>query len=262
MRYFLHLSYDGTDYSGWQRQKNTDNTIQEKLEVIISMVLGKQTTINGCGRTDAGVHASQYIAHMDVEEELPKSFCSIVNFHLPKEIVLHDNFLVKDDQHARYDAIKRSYEYYMIMERDPFLSRYMTYYGDKYLRLDLLKEAIEITKNYTDFGKMCKQPDKNKHNICHIYESGVSWSYDKNRIRIILTADRFLRGMVRIIVAKALDVASKKLSIKEYQAHLDGSKPRKFQDMAYPQGLYLSKIEYPYFEIKNNSFLRQEFLMD
>jgi tRNA pseudouridine38-40 synthase len=176
---------------------------------------------------------------------------------LPPQIVVHQIFLVNDNQHARYDATQREYKYFITMVRDPYLAKYTAYYGDKNIDMAKLEKAVKLIKSCTDFTNMCKQPDKNKHNVCTIFESKLDISRDKNLIKISLSANRFLRGMVRILMAKAIDCATSKITLDDFQLYLNNKIPRKFKDMAYPQGLYLSRIKYPYLDNDNASIMEK-----
>lgn len=247
----MHLSYNGFSFSGWQRQTNTFQTIQQALETQLSRLLKDKITLIGCGRTDAGVHASQYFAHFDHNHTLPEYSVFKLNQELSDDIVIHDIIPVEKHHHARYDATLRKYAYYISLRPDPFLSRYTAYYGNKKIDIDLLSEAINMISNYNDFTNMCRQPKNNDHCLCFIYESSVATADNKPLIKITLSANRFLKGMVRILVAKALDYATSNLSLSEYESILSNKSVRKFKNMAYPQGLYLTKIVYPYMELEH-----------
>lgn len=245
MKYFLHLSYDGTHYSGWQRQENTPKTVQETIEYAFSKILGEKISIYGCGRTDAGVHADDFYAHFDYEGSIPKKLISILTFQLPTDIAIKACIPVDNHRHTRYDATSRTYHYQIHFHSDPFINRYSTIIQDKTIDVALLEKCVHMLHNYTDYQMLCKQPDKHKSTICHIHEARVE-SIENHHIKIIISANRFLRGMVRIIVQQCLDVASGEIDIAHFQKLLEGTEARKYQNTAPPQGLHLMKVEYPY----------------
>ena len=255
MRYFLHLAYQGGQYSGWQRQQNA-LAIQQVIEEKLSAVLKHPMIIHGCGRTDAGVHALQYFAHFDFPHLIDKEFITRININLPDDIAIYDCFQVDDKAHAQYDATKRTYDYYLHTSKNPLLSNLSAYYGVE--NVDFLKiiDAVQILKNTKDFRSLCKKPDLYKHTECTIYEISFI-KLDEHQYKLTITSNRFLRGMIRYMVARLLDIGLHKLSLDEFETTLSNLQEFswKHQTKAFPQGLYLTKIEYPYVSfatVKNN----------
>ena len=149
MRYFIRLSYNGKNYKGWQRQPKAPS-VQEEIENALSLLLRTEIAIVGAGRTDTGVHARDYFAHFDLDTPLPENLVNKLNSFLPKEIVIKDIFPVKDDAHARFDALSRTYQYFISLEKDPFLYE-QHYYVHQSLDLIQMNKACEILLRYSDF---------------------------------------------------------------------------------------------------------------
>jgi tRNA pseudouridine38-40 synthase len=261
MRYLLHLAYDGGSYSGWQRQINTENTVQERVEDAISRILKEKVSVVGCGRTDAGVHSSQYIAHIDVQSELPVDFIMICNHLLPENVSFFEIINVPDKWHSRYDAIGRKYDYFMHLDKDPFLSSRSAYYPLEGLNFDAMESAICMLIGKHDFGSLCLQPLKHNHTFCHIERANIKISKNGRRVHFEFVSDRFLRGMIRILVAKLIEVGTESIDVEKFEKYLQRKEVREHKNMAYPQGLYLSGIKYPGLSLKNRSdgFLQLKF---
>ncbi len=245
MRYLLHLAYDGFSFSGWQRQINTDNTVQQILEDTLSEITGIEITTIGCGRTDAGVHAAQYIAHFDFPEQLSKDFVLICNHRLPPTIAVFDCIQVGENWHARYAAIERHYDYFLHLDKDPYLEGRSAYYPDLRLNILAIHDAISLLIGLRDFRNLCLQPDKHNHTLCHVKRAQLTTSTDGRRLQFHFAANRFLRGMIRILVAKLIDVGIGKITVDTFREYIELKQEREHNDMAYPQGLYLSKVIYP-----------------
>ena len=250
MIHFLHIGYDGTNYRGWQFQKNV-RSIQETIEQSLKKIFKKEIIVFGCGRTDAGVHASQYVLHIDID---PVDFDLKVrlNHNLPKDIVVYDVLEMRSNQHARFDATSRTYDYFIHLYDDPFLNRVSSQYNLKYLgslNYDLMREACDLIANCENFIGFCKQPDLYEHTICHITEAKLFVNEQDGRIRFSITANRFLRGMIRLIVAYLLKVGSGVMTLEEFKLLMDNKLEVADRSSAFPNGLYLSKIEYPYLKL-------------
>lgn len=243
-RYFIQLSYKGTNYHGWQIQPNAV-TVQELLIKAFSTILQEQIEITGAGRTDTGVHAINYIAHFDSnhnELDQNNDFLYKINSFLPKDIVIHWIKKVNHDAHARFDAIKRTYKYYIHQEKDPFLIDTSYFYKHK-LDMDLMNEAAKILFEYTDFTSFSKLHTDVKTNNCKIIKA--EWIKKDHKIIFTITADRFLRNMVRAIVGTLMDVGRKKISLKEFKAIIE-NKNRSDAGVSVPaHGLFLTEIVYP-----------------
>lgn len=248
MRYFLHIGYNGFNYRGWQRQHEV-LSIQEVLETNLSKLLKTPITCLGCGRTDAQVHASQYFFHMDVDKEWDFDLLFRLNKMLSEDIAIFEIIPMEGYPHAQLDAIKRTYDYFIHTYKDPFLSGLSSYYPLKDPNLSKMKEATNLLLKYKDFGAFCKSPDKNPSNICDV-TSAILFS-DKNgdRLRFQISSNRFLKGMVRIIIKKIMEVGTDELSLDEFESYLALKKIPLKTVPAYPQGLYLSKVTYPFLDI-------------
>lgn len=254
MRYFIHLAYQGTNYSGWQRQ-STARSVQEVIEDAISRVLKKKLFIHGCGRTDAGVHASQYFAHVDISDEIDFDFVQRLNLVLPDDIAFYHLLPVSDDSHAQYDADFRSYTYHFHTQKIPALAQTSAYYNVENLDFKLIHEALDVIRNTSDFRSLCKNPDIYKHTRCKISSIDIYPSTIPNAYRMEITADRFLRGMIRYIMARLIDIGTHRLSVEMFASTLSNKAEFDFryQKKGYPQGLYLSRVVYPYLQMDSLS---------
>ncbi len=215
MRYFLHLAYNGTNYCGWQIQPNAPS-VQETLEHCLSLRLHEEISVVGCGRTDTGVHARSFYAHFEsqnVTNDL-KDFVDKLNLFLPDDIVIFDCFPVAPDHHARFSATSRTYHYYITQKKDPFHTHDAFYlYGD--LDINLMNQAAQMFLTTTDFTSFSKLHTQVKTNNCKV--SRAFWSYQGSLLVFEITADRFLRNMVRAIVGTLLDVGRHRLSLNDFQ---------------------------------------------
>ncbi|MCG8411177.1 MAG: tRNA pseudouridine(38-40) synthase TruA [Bacteroidales bacterium] len=253
IRYFFHIAYKGTAYRGWQRQKNTSNTIQEIIESRLENILKYRTPILGCGRTDSGVHASQYFFHVDIKAELSDDFISIINKILPADIVVFDIFQVEQNLHAQFNAIERTYDYFIHTYKDPYLSQFSSYYDIQNLNFAKMKEAANRLLLYNDFRAFCKTPDRHTSTICIIKSVDLIINETKNKIRFTITANRFLKSMIRIIVYNLIQVAKENITLDEFELYLKNKQAPEYFNQAYPQGLYLSRVKYPSFNISPQS---------
>jgi tRNA pseudouridine38-40 synthase len=242
VRHFVEASFLGTNYVGWQRQPN-GISVQEVIENSISTVLRKQIQIVGCGRTDAGVHAQQYFFHFDTDKSLPKGFVFKLNRFMPNDIAFYDVRLVKDDMHARFSAKSRSYTYYLSLRKEPLrqnVSVEYRYPGE--LDFDLMNEAAAILQQYRDFKTFCKQGSDTPHFLCDLTEA--SWSHDQYSGTFKISANRFLRGMVRLIVGMTLRIGRHQLTLDELRKALDDQVQLKKSESAPAHGLHLTLIQY------------------
>ena len=215
MRYFIYLSYDGSNYHGWQIQPNA-SSVQERLNVALSTLLRTTIEVTGAGRTDAGVHARLMVAHFDVEHEIDGDWLTAkLNRFLPQDIAVHKIVRVKDEAHARFDAKSRTYYYWIYTEKNPFLRYYATRITYP-LDFDKMNQAAAILKDVQDFTSFSKLHTDTKTNICHI--THAQWvKLDDNFWRFEITADRFLRNMVRAIVGTLIQVGRGALSLEEFK---------------------------------------------
>ena len=252
MRYFIHLGFDGSNYSGWQRQKNTRNTIQEVVEQALSLVFKKGVSVYGCGRTDAGVHASQYVIQINLDEAPIFDLKFRLNKNLPDDIAVFEIIEVNEGQHCRHDAVARTYDYFIHWKKDPVLIHYSSFYEDLILDFDLMREAAALILETRDFKPLCKQPDLYNNTFCQISKCELFVNEEQGRLRFTITSNRFLRGMVRICVFFLLEVGSGKMTLKEFGQILNQEKDLKNKLPAYPNGLFLSRVEYPFLELKDS----------
>ncbi len=241
MRYFIELSYNGGAYHGWQIQPN-DISVQEVIEKALSTILKDTVSIMGAGRTDTGVHASQMFAHFDTEfvfDALDLTYK--LNSFLPKDIVVHRIFKVKEDAHARFDALSRTYLYRIALKKNAFTSD-SAYYVKQDLDVDKMNEASKILLEYKDFQCFSKSNTDVKTYYCNIMVA--EWSVEDGEIQFVVKADRFLRNMVRAIVGTMINIGLHKIGVDDLHAIIK-SKDRSNAGFSVPaHALYLTKIEY------------------
>ncbi|MFC5283896.1 tRNA pseudouridine(38-40) synthase TruA [Pedobacter alpinus] len=249
-RYFIELAYKGTAYHGWQLQPNAI-AVQEVLNKSLNIFFRKEIETLGCGRTDSGVHASQFYAHFDVEQDFSETdkekFIRSINSLLPSDISVSQLIKVNNDAHARFDATLRAYQYHLHFKKDPFKTDTSWRIKDK-LNLIAMEEAANIIKEYQDFGAFCKSNADNFTNICHIQKS--EWEIVPNGLIYHITANRFLRNMVRAIVGTLVDVGKGKIEAQDLHQIIQ-SQNRSAAGASVPAcGLFLTQVKYPY--INNN----------
>lgn len=244
MRYFIHLAYHGTAYHGWQIQPNAAS-VQETLNKAFSVLLQSEMNLMGAGRTDTGVHAREMYAHFDTDTtfDIP-TLVHKLNSFLPKDIVIYDIIPVHDDAHTRFDATKRTYEYHIHQCKNPFLDE-LSWYFHQTLDINLMNQAAQILQNYTDFECFSKvNTDVNTFD-CTIFEA--HWKRgENNQLVFTVSANRFLRNMVRSIVGTLINVGLHKITLDDFKKIIE-SKSREKAGFSVPaHGLYLTKIEYDY----------------
>ena len=243
MRYFIYFSFNGKLYHGWQKQKNSI-TIQQKIEESLSVLLKDKIEVIGAGRTDTGVHAKEMVAHFDVDKnfENSKNFIFKLNQFLSNDISVKSLKCVKKNAHARFDAISRTYEYHISKEKDVFSNEY-SYYLNYSLNNIKINEAIKIIINNKDFKCFTKSKTDVTNYLCNIFDS--KWiEFDKKYV-FEITANRFLRNMVRSIVGTLIDVGLEKKSINNFKKIIM-SKDRSMAGYSVPaKGLFLKRINYP-----------------
>lgn len=242
MRYFIALSYNGKHYHGWQTQPNAV-TVQQTIEKALSTLLRENISILGAGRTDAGVHARLMYAHFDISEAIDtKALVYQLNSFLPKDIAIKDIYPVDDHAHARFDAIRRSYAYWVTSFKDPFLFDY-AYYLRADLDIAAMNKAAEILLETEDFQCFSKSNTDVKTYICDVQKA--YWQEEGSLLVFNITADRFLRNMVRAVVGTLLEVGLDRCSIAQFKEVL-ASKDRRQAGVSVPaQGLYLTEVQYP-----------------
>jgi tRNA pseudouridine38-40 synthase len=240
-RYFMEISYKGSNYHGWQIQPNAP-TVQDKLETALSLLCRDKISVTGCGRTDTGVHATSFFLHFDHSEKLPDNLQDKLNRFLPKDIAVLDLFPVRQDVHARFDALSRTYRYYIHQRKDPFLSERSWFVPVK-LDIDAMNQACNYLFDYEDFTSFSKLHTDTKTNNCRIMKA--RWEQDNHRLIFEIQADRFLRNMVRAIVGSLTDTGKGKYSPEHIKTIIE-AKDRSEAGQSVPaQGLYLTDISYP-----------------
>lgn len=250
MRYFIHLAYSGKKYHGWQRQANV-LSIQEVVEKRLSRLLGSPTLIHGCGRTDAGVHADQYFFQVDIKESWDFDFVFRINKMLPDDIAVYEIIPVEENANAQRSAIRRTYDYYLHFTKTPFLADHSTLYQrDKLNQLETMVKGAQVLTRYNDFRALCKQPDKVSHTRCNLSAVTIYKHKNGDRLRVEITSNRFLRGMIRLIMTKLLEIGQGKLSLEDWEAFIAKNESPSFKRLAPPQGLHLSRVEYPFLNRK------------
>ena len=263
MRYFIRLSFNGKKYNGWQVQDNAP-TVQKALNDALSIILKQEVHTIGCGRTDTSVHASEFYAHFDLLDDssslttynLRLTTVYKLNGILPIDIAIHDIIPVKDDANARFSAISRTYKYYINQSKYPFNNDFSYFLYGK-LNIELMNEAANLLLETTDFTSFSKLHSDTKTNNCKVTQA--EWTEVKSNINtsahqhiststsliFTITADRFLRNMVRAIVGTLLDVGREKISLKEFQNIIE-NKNRSDAGYSVPaHALFLTHIEYP-----------------
>ncbi len=248
-RFFLELSYQGTHYSGFQSQKNA-NTIQAEVEKAIGILLKEEIVLTGSSRTDAGVHALQNFFHFDsrlplrswkgIEKE--GNFLYKMNAILPEDIAVRRLLPVPDDSHCRFGAVSREYRYYIYRRKNPFL-RDRAFYFPYRLNLDKMQEAAAIIREYHDFTAFSKKKTQVKSFLCDVTES--KWIMKESCLIYHVSANRFLRGMVRALVATMLKLGREKISLEEFRQVIESKDSSKASFAAPPQGLFLLSVKYP-----------------
>ncbi|QEC79905.1 tRNA pseudouridine synthase A [Mucilaginibacter ginsenosidivorax] len=248
MRYFFHIGYHGTQYSGWQKHAGVVS-VQAVFETALSQILKTPITVNGCGRTDAQVHASQFFFHIDVVTEWDFDLLFRLNKILPDDIAVFDIIPMQGLPHARFDAVQRSYDYFIHTYKDPFLSAFSALYPETNLHIDEMKKAAALLPLYNDYRAFCKMPDRIDHTICNVSSASLAVSTNGDRLRFNISANRFLSKMIRIIIGRLLEIGRGEMSVDEFESHLISKHTPQIIIPAYPQGLYLSKVTYPYLDI-------------
>ena len=241
-RYFLELSYKGTPFHGWQIQGNAF-TVQECIESALSTYFRKPVTIMGSGRTDTGVHASMQVCHFDMEEEFDKEkFLRAINGILPKEIAVSAIRPVKPDAHARFDAESRSYVYRIIFQKNPFLDEiaWLSYFTPNVEKMNLAAEALLKHEDFECFSKVHTEVT---HFRCKI--KSAHWEQKDGELLFHITANRFLRGMVRAIVGTLMEIGLGKREPEEMDEIILSKNRAKAGKSAPARGLFLSRIIYP-----------------
>ncbi|MBO7470396.1 MAG: tRNA pseudouridine(38-40) synthase TruA [Bacteroidaceae bacterium] len=242
MRFFITLSYDGTRYHGWQIQPNGDS-VQQCMQEALSTLLRKPVEVVGAGRTDTGVHARMMVAHFDWEEPLDgKQLAYKLNKLLPGDIAVQEVRQVEDDMHARFSATSRTYHYYIHTRKDPFLQAY-SWQIPFALDFEKMNEAAKVLLEYEDFTSFSKVNTDTKTNLCDLkeayWEEVAAWQW-----RFTITANRFLRNMVRAIVGTLVEVGRGRTSIEEMRQIIEAKDRCQAGESVPGKALFLVDIKY------------------
>lgn len=252
MRYFVELAYKGTDFFGWQIQPD-QISVQETLQEAFTTILRSQIEVVGCGRTDTGVHASQYFFHVDFSGEFPIHFLNRINKFLPPSIAILQIFPVAEDAHARFDAYHRAYEYRIHFQKDPFKLGISYFYPfPNRPELDKMQQAANLLLDYEDFFPFCKTHHDSQTYKCNLKQSEWIAEADGLSLSYHIAANRFLRGMVRLIVGMCINVGTGKLALDTVRRVLDEQIRLERSTSAPPEGLYLRDIRYPFLNTGND----------
>lgn len=250
MRYFFEISYNGTNYNGWQSQLNATG-VQTVVEECLSTLLGTKIEIIGSGRTDTGVHCEQQFFHADVPQALSENFQFRLNSILPKDIAIHSIAKVRPDANARYHAIERTYQYRIIREKNVFTPGFALFFF-RPLDVRTMQEASALLIGKQDFASFSKVKTDVNNFICDIRRA--DWQENGTRLTFTITANRFLRGMVRAIVGTLLDVGQGRITVAEFREILRTRDRKEAGANVSASGLYLVNVKYPdtVFEEKSN----------
>ncbi len=244
-RYFLKLTYKGTAYHGWQIQENA-HTVQAEMNEKISVLCGEPVNVTGCGRTDTGVHARNFCLHFDLQKSLaftPQDFALRLNRFLPEDIAVLGAWEVAPERHARFDAISRTYRYYISRQKDPFVQDTAMIFTGK-LNVDAMQQAADFLLDYEDFTSFSKLHTQTTTNLCRLTEA--RWEQQEQMLVFTITADRFLRNMVRAIVGTLLETGKGNLKPEEMKTIIEAKDRSKAGFSVSAQGLFLEDVRYPF----------------
>ena len=244
MRYFLKLSYNGAPFHGWQVQPNAVS-VQSTIEEALSTVLRENISIVGAGRTDTGVNARQMYAHFDYDKEIPDfgKLINSLNRLVGKDIAIYDIIKVADNAHARFDATARTYKYFVTHQKSPFLYP-LSWHCPQSLDYEKMNEACEVLKRHIDFTSFSKLHTDVKTNNCRI--DYAHWQKEGEMMVFTITADRFLRNMVRAVVGTLVEVGRGKISVDEFEQIILKKDRCSAGTSMPPQALFLWKVNYDY----------------
>ncbi|UFK98492.1 tRNA pseudouridine(38-40) synthase TruA [Kaistella faecalis] len=241
MRYFIEFSYCGKNYFGYQIQPR-EISVQQELEKALSTLLRQEIKTTGAGRTDTGVHATKMFAHFDTDIKPDQNLVYKLNSFLPDDIAVKKIFEVKDDFHARFNATYRTYEYYISSEKNPFAQDSSWQMWRRKLDIDQMNEACKILFEYEDFTSFAKLHTDNKTNNCRIYKA--IWEQNGAELKFTISADRFLRNMVRAIVGTMVEIGNGKIKPEDLRKIIEKKDRNSAGTSAPPQGLFLVDVGY------------------
>ncbi len=243
-RYFIRLAYCGTRYHGWQVQPNA-RSVQEEITRAFQVIWKYEINLVGCGRTDTGVHAREFFAHFELEENINsedlKEMAFRLNRYLDEDIVILDIYAVPPGLHARFNAVSRTYQYFIHTRKDPFLqdNSWFVPYEIDVARMNEGARLLLQTEDFTSFSKLHTEV---KTNICHL--SHAAWVREDHRLIFTITADRFLRNMVRAIVGTLVDLGLGKISLDDLEAIIEGRDRALAGESVPAKGLFLTAVKY------------------
>ncbi|UOE38412.1 tRNA pseudouridine(38-40) synthase TruA [Chryseobacterium oryzae] len=243
MRYFIEFSYNGKNYFGYQIQPK-DISVQEELERALSTILREEIKTTGAGRTDTGVHAKKMFAHFDTHLVLPEKLTHQLNSFLPDDISVKRIFEVRNDFHARFDATFRTYEYYISLDKNPFTRDSAWQHWRRDLDINKMNEACSILFEYEDFTSFAKLHTDNKTNFCEIYIA--KWEQNGTELKFTISANRFLRNMVRAIVGTMVEVGSGKIKPEDLRKVIENKNRNSAGTSAPAHGLFLVDVGYKF----------------
>lgn len=241
----MEIAYKGTQYNGWQHQPNQP-TVQAAVKNAISTLLREETTVLGCGRTDTGVHATQYFLHFDSSERVEEERMVFrLNGILDPDVAVKRIIAVSSDAHARFDATERTYQYFIHSEKNPFLRDTSAYISDK-LNLDAMNEASRMllnTENFESFSKVNTEVNNFNCKLSH-----AKWTPLQDQWMFEITANRFLRNMVRAVVGTLLEVGTGKISLSDFDEVIQSRSRSRAGKSVAAKGLFLTNVKYPYIQ--------------
>ena len=243
-RYFFELAYNGTNFSGWQRQENTSNTIQAHVEEKLSLLLGQKVSIIGCGRTDKGVHARSFYFHMDHGALDIDRLKYKLNRLMSERVVLKRIFEVDPSAHARFSAESRKYHFYFSTKPMVF-DRAFKVQVEGPLHFRRIEEGLAVIKGVHDFRAFCKSPDRHRSTLCRVMENTFVERISEHEFYISIEANRFLKSMMRILVYRLLQLAQGQLSLDRFKEMIEEGSTGETIKMLPPQGLFLMQVNYP-----------------
>ena len=242
MRYFIQLAYNGANYAGWQIQPNAPS-VQQTLNEALSLLLRTEIYVVGAGRTDTGVHAKEMFAHFEVENAIdPTDLAYRLNRFLPADIAIKQIVAVADDAHARFSATSRSYQYLISPQKDPFYNQ-LAWVLERPLDVQLMNEAAQYLKGEKDFGAFSRSNTQTKTNFCNV--TSALWEHQGDFLVFNISANRFLRNMVRAVVGTLVDIGLNKTSVARFIEIIELKDRTLAGESAPAHGLYLTRITYP-----------------
>jgi len=241
-RYFIKLAYDGSDFHGWQMQNNA-HSVQAELTEKLVLMLKEDLHIVGCGRTDTGVHARMFYAHFDIKNKIEgiKDFIYKLNSFLPRSIAIYNIYLVDNEMHTRFSAKSRTYKYYISTHKNPFKENF-SYQFLPELNVEKMNRAAELLLDFTDFTSFSKLHTQTATNNCDI--SHAKWEEKDDMLVFTITADRFLRNMVRAIVGTLIEVGKGKMKVEDFRKVIELKDRGEAGFSAPAKGLFLHDIKY------------------